>query len=189
MRELIEEVFVRHLGSLESTSMPAPTPSRSTLDGGELDDHDRRLHRAAARVPGRRHRLAGGARHGQRSRGRRRGAALSESQRVLEEGLEIAMLERIVASLAAAARDVGRHSRRGRHEGACVVAKAAACISPRPASASGRVRLRSAISRIEPTDAARQRPDRRSRHRRAARARGLRICAATSLRMPRACCP
>ena len=60
MRELIEEVFAKHLHKSELNIQADAVPI--DLNGGR-DDYYRRVYRSAAGVSGRRHRLAGDSRH------------------------------------------------------------------------------------------------------------------------------
>ncbi|MEZ5729330.1 MAG: AIR synthase-related protein [Burkholderiaceae bacterium] len=105
MRELIDEVFGAP-DSANSRPMPAAMPCTAGRDR-RVDGFHRRLHRAAARVPGRRSRHAGRPRHDQRPGRRRRQGALADPGAILEEGLEVALLRRLVAGFAASAGAAG----------------------------------------------------------------------------------
>ena len=107
MRELIEELFAAATRQSAARHRRRRGAAAGTGRSGTDGDH-RRLHRAAAGVSGRQHRFAGGSRHGQRSRGQRRGAALpdtqaSSSKRVWRSRCCAASID----ALAAAARDCG----------------------------------------------------------------------------------
>ena len=101
MRALIEQVFARHLANPE-LNIQADAAILS-LPPGEVHDDNGRLHRAAAGVSRRRHRFAGSAWHGQRSRRIGREPVYLTLNAFIEEGFELVLLDRLIASMARAA--------------------------------------------------------------------------------------
>ena len=79
--------------------------------------YDGFLCRPAAVFPGRRHRLHGGAWHGQRPGHGRRAAAVSERGFIIEEGLPMDTLWRVVCSMRDAAQTLRRADHHRRHQG------------------------------------------------------------------------
>ena len=172
MRELIAEIFARHLANpqldIRSGRGASSVAARRGLD------HHGRIYRAAARISGRRYRFACRAWHGKRSRGRGCDASLSEPQR----------LHRGRSGICPARSPDCKHGTGGREDAAsalppatprsCAAARAAASILRRPVSEFGAPVCGSALIGSVTATCAGQRPRRRSRHRGAAGTRGVR---------------
>ena len=114
-RELIDAEIVSRFGGGPLRGLPdAATLPRS---GRRHGLHDRQLRRPAPRVPGRQHRAPGRARHGQRYRRLRRQPAWLSLGLILEEGLPLATLRRVLDAVRDRGGRLRRHRRNRRHQG------------------------------------------------------------------------
>ena len=109
--DLIQRLFVPAFGNdvLAALEDQATVNSASATTAARRRDrvHDRLVRGPAALLPRRRHRPAGGARHGQRPGGRRCRPLFLSAAFILEEGLPLADLQRIVASMRRACDEAG----------------------------------------------------------------------------------
>jgi hydrogenase maturation factor len=133
MRELIAEVFARHLANPYLHNRYRRGDPAVDASASELAFTTDSFHRAADRVPRRQHRFAGRARHDERSRGRGAIPKYLSLGVLLEEGLSSRCWSGSSQALQRPRAD--RRSRGGPGRRSCAAAKVAASTSTPAASA------------------------------------------------------